>query len=193
MRVFSVLILAVLFVVSCGKTEKGLSEADKKMYMAKGKEVAQSTFELMGGKVKENMKKGGPNKAVPFCNEHANELAEKMSKKYNVSIKRTSLELRNDKNAPNEEELEVLSGFKKTKEEGGKLKPIVKEDKTGHPHFYAPIIIKKKCLACHGVLGEKLVKKTDSLIKSHYPKDLAIGYKEGDLRGIWSITFADKE
>jgi len=31
--------------------------------------------------------------------------------------------------------------------------------------------------------------QTDSIIKKLYPFDIATGYSEGDLRGIWSITF----
>jgi hypothetical protein len=59
----------------------------------------------------------------------------------------------------------------------------------GDRHFYAPIIVQKKCLTCHGEVGVDVTKKSDSIIESYYPKDLATGFKEGDLRGIWSITF----
>jgi hypothetical protein len=62
-------------------------------------------------------------------------------------------------------------------------------DKSGSPHFYAPILLQQKCLACHGEIGKNVTVKTDSIIKSFYPHDAATGFKEGDLRGIWSIAF----
>ena len=45
------------------------------------------------------------------------------------------------------------------------------------------------CLVCHGTINETVTIKMDSIIKSLYPNDKAIEYSEGDLRGIWSITF----
>ena len=65
----------------------------------------------------------------------------------------------------------------------------VEIDKSGNPHFYAPILLQQKCLTCHGIIGEDITFKTDSIIKSIYQNDVATGFKEGDLRGIWSITF----
>ena len=62
-------------------------------------------------------------------------------------------------------------------------------DKYGGPHFYAPIFLQQKCLACHGEIGKNVNAETDSIIKSIYPYDAATGFKEGDLRGIWSIAF----
>ena len=40
-----------------------------------------------------------------------------------------------------------------------------------------------------GKVDEFVSVKTDSIIKSLYSNDKAIGYIEGDLRGIWSIEF----
>ena len=66
---------------------------------------------------------------------------------------------------------------------------IVELDQLGKPHYYAPILFEKKCLMCHGTVDRELTKKADSIIKSFYPNDLATGFSEGDLRGIWSISF----
>jgi hypothetical protein len=45
------------------------------------------------------------------------------------------------------------------------------------------------CLQCHGKQVEPEVAKQ---ILKLYPKDLALGYSENEVRGIWSITFNKK-
>ncbi len=169
--------------------QQGLSQKDKKEYVTKGKEIAQATFKLMGGEVEKKMKDGGVSKAAPYCNAHAENLTDEMAEKFKVTIKRTSNKLRNEENAPNSEEKVMLEKFKTLIAEGKEVKPIVETDQEGYPHFYAPIKMKKKCLTCHGVLGESMKHEADSIIKTLYPNDNAVGYKEGDLRGIWSIAF----
>ncbi|HFS67373.1 MAG TPA: DUF3365 domain-containing protein, partial [Flavobacteriia bacterium] len=90
---------------------------------------------------------------------------------------------------PNAEEKKVIEAYLSSLKEKQNLEPIVHREKDNKVHFYAPIIMQKKCLACHGTLGKDITKQTDSIIKSFYPLDKATGFKDGDLRGIWSITF----
>jgi hypothetical protein len=45
------------------------------------------------------------------------------------------------------------------------------------------------CLKCHGKPTSDIGIKALKRIKKLYPKDLAIGYSENQIRGIWSITF----
>ena len=97
--------------------------------------------------------------------------------------------VRNQDNKATERELQIIENYKNLQSENIKLVPIVEIDNNSKKHFYAPIIINEKCLVCHGKLEEKLSIKTDSIIKSLYPNDVAIGYKVGDLRGIWSVEF----
>lgn len=180
--------IVLLFVASC---QQGLSIKEKEKYTAKGKEIAQATFKRMAGEVEKNMKQGGVSQAAPFCNAHASELTAEMEEKFNVNIKRTSHKLRNEANAPTDEEKLILEQFETSISDGMALKPQVTLDEKGLPHFYAPILLKDKCVACHGVLGETMKHETDTIIKVLYPNDKAIGFKEGDLRGMWSITFKE--
>lgn len=184
-RLFILLVVTSLL-TACGKS---LSKEEKETYLKKGTEIAQATQKKLGGTLVEKMKNGGVREAVPYCNTKALPLTREMSEQYNVTIKRTSHRLRNEKNAPNSEETFVLTDYNKMLAEGKKPEPMVKLDEYGKVHFYAPIIVQKKCLTCHGEIGFDVTKVADSIIKSHYPKDLATGFKEGDLRGIWSITF----
>ncbi len=182
----AVIFVSIVFLSSCSKS---LSKKEVEQYTIQGKEIAQTTAKKLGGIMGEKMKDGGVKEAVPFCNAEALSLTEEMSVNYNVNIKRSSHRLRNEKNKPNDEENIVINNYNKLFSEGEKLKPIVGLDASGNPHFYAPILLQKKCLACHGEIGVDVTKKSDSIIKSYYPKDLATGFKEGDIRGIWSITF----
>ncbi len=180
------LFVVVLLVSSCSKS---LSKEEKSLYTEQGKVIAQATAKKLGGTLVKKMKEGGVKDALPFCNEKAIPLTKQMSEKYNVTIKRTSHRLRNDENSPNEEEVRVINKYNTLSAEGKPMKPIVELDISGKPHFYAPIKLQKKCLACHGKIGSEITVKSDSIIKSYYPNDLATGFKENDLRGIWSITF----
>lgn len=181
------LLFSALFILS--SCSKSLSKKEVEKYTIQGKEIAQATAKKLGGTLVEKMKDGGVKDAVPFCNTKAIPLTEEMSNKFNVDIKRTSHLLRNENNKPNDEEILVINNYKDLMAKGKGLKPVVELDNDGNPHFYAPIILQKKCLTCHGEVGVNVTKKSDSIIESYYPKDLATGFKEGDLRGIWSITF----
>jgi len=186
MNKITLLLVALVILSSCSKS---LSKKEVELYTIQGKEIAQATAKKLGGTMIEKMKDGGVKEAVPFCNTKAIPFTDEMSEKFDVSIKRTSHLLRNTDNKPNAEEIIVINNYRDLVTKGKGLKPVVELDKDGNPHFYAPIIIQKKCLTCHGEVGEDVTKLSDSIIESYYPKDLATGFKEGDLRGIWSITF----
>ena len=189
MKKFVILIAVIGLISSC---KQGLTGQEKTTYITKGKEIAQATFKKMGGEVTKMMQEGGVAKAMPYCNAKAISLTQSMAKQYGVHIKRTSDKLRNTDNKADEEEAKVIEDYKALIAQSKKPHAIVTKDKKGHPHFYAPIIIQKKCLTCHGEIGKTLKRESDSIIKVLYPSDKAVGFKEGDLRGIWSITFDDK-
>lgn len=186
MKIRLYLIGVVLVFVSCSKT---LSEEEKEQYLSQGKEIAMATANTLGSNLTQKMKNGGVVEAIPFCNVMAYPLTEQMSEKYNVSIKRTSHKIRNDINMPTVEESKIIDGYLQLAKEGKPIKPSIEIDKSGKPHFYAPILLQKKCLACHGTIGDNITMESDSIIKSYYGNDKAIGFKEGDLRGVWSIIF----
>lgn len=183
-----VLLVVVLAVFSCSSK---LSEKEKQEYSEKGKEIAQATFKALSSELMIQMKAGGPAQAIPFCNQKAAPITAQLSEQYNAVIKRTSNQLRSCDNEPTERELEIIEDYKNLKSNGKPLKPIVELDSAKAKHFYAPIIISANCLVCHGKINETMTVKTDSIIKTMYPFDIATGYNEGDLRGVWSIAFND--
>ncbi len=168
------------------KVEK--KAVDSPDYIQKGVKIAKSTGKTLKGKLKAAIHEGGLVNGIKVCNAAAKKLMDSMSVVHNVKIKRTSLKLRNLKNdAPNQEEIAILSQYHKQIAKGEKIKPMVRKTKD-EIHFFAPIFIDKVCLNCHGVIGQDIKPETYKEIKKFYPKDEAINYKEGDLRAIWSIV-----
>jgi len=179
--IVSLVVLTLL--LSC--SNNNLSDKEIATYTTKGKEIGKATMKKLGSNLMQQMKFGGVKQAIPFCNLSANPLTLEMAKKHNVNIKRVSHKLRNENNKPNEAEDAIIKQYLTSISKGEKTKPIVTKDKNKKIHFYAPIKMQKKCLACHGTVS----KQTDSIIKSIYPNDNALGFKEGDLRGVLSVTF----
>ncbi len=112
-------------------------------------------------------------------------LTDSLSKAHNVTIKRTTDRWRQHKNKPTAYELEVINKYKKQLALNEALKPAIHTVEQ-QSIFYAPIITQGLCLKCH---GEKEAILDYLSIQEKYPNDLAVGYKPGDLRGIWSIAF----
>lgn len=185
---YSVLFVLFVGVISCTVSTK-LSKEDQEKHLSKGKEICQKSFALLSGNLGAQMKQGGPSQALPFCNLRAIPLTEEIAKQEQVTIKRVAKLYRNEENKPNSEALGIINKYETALKKGEELTPVLISSPSGKPQFFAPIMINKKCLACHGTVGLEVSQKTDSLIKILYPNDLATGYKIGDLRGVWSIKF----
>jgi hypothetical protein len=165
-----------------------LTEEEKTQYQEKGQKIALSVFTALSGQLQQAMGEGGVPQAIEHCNLVASPLVDSLSKEYNATVRRTSLKIRNPKDAPTAEERQMLEQYQATHAAGGALKPkIIQQGE--NIAFYAPIGIQPLCLKCHGKIGENIADADYNTIKSLYPTDEAIGYQEGDLRGMWSISF----
>ncbi len=201
----TVLLLALssLFIFSCqdqpasdsgqsADREAALSPEDSSLYLARGKELALSTFSAMSSELLAAMQRGGVEEAARYCNLAAYPLVDSLSKVHEADIRRTSLKVRNPKNKPTEAEQQQLLAFQQLFEAGSPMAPVVRPVDANTVAFYAPIQIQPLCLQCHGKMGETLKEADYAVIKELYPEDAAIGYSEGDLRGIWSIRLRKK-
>jgi len=136
--------------------------------------------------LKKQLQKNGMEKTIEFCAFNAEKISKKIESKYpNTSIKRISLNPRNQKNTPNEEEKVILQTFKKF----NKLPEKIIVEKKDKKIIYKPVVINKKvCLKCHGKISENLSKT----IKKYYPNDKATGYKLGEMAGAIVVTIKKK-
>ena len=135
------------------------------------------------------LKNNDINEAIKVCNISALEITD-LNESDDISIIRKSLKYRNDKNAPNYLEKEVLTYFKnnnisslKSFEELKFIK-IINENKIKKIFYMKAIPTKEICLTCHGKNIDEQLMKT---IKSIYPNDRAIGYSKGDIRGAFVV------
>ena len=134
------------------------------------------------------IQKKGTLAALDFCNIKAMPLTDSMATKHKATIKRVSDKNRNPNNKANAEELKYIAQFKTDLAAKKEIKPVVIE-KENKVQFYYPIETNTMCLQCH---GKQIKPEVSKQIMKLYPKDLAIGYNENEVRGIWSITFEKK-
>lgn len=167
-----------------------IAKEKEKTFADIGLEYALGTKKVLGKNLMGTIQKEGTEKALTFCNHEAIPLTDSMSVHYNAKIKRVSDKNRNPDNKANKEELKYIEQFKKDLAEKKEVKPIVMEEGK-KVHFYYPIETNTMCLQCHGK-DENIKPAVAKKIKELYPNDLAVGYSENEVRGIWSIVFDKK-
>ena len=190
---FIVLLLSAILFLACDKkreTSKETNEISTEIkipYSELGMEYATTTQKILGKNLMEKIQQGGANEALAFCNIQAIPLTDSMAVKYNATIKRVSDKNRNSSNQANPEELKYIKKFKTNLLSDNDLELLVveKEDKV---HFYYPITTNAMCLQCHGK-PQNIKPEVMLNINKLYPNDLATGYSENEVRGIWSIAF----
>jgi Protein of unknown function (DUF3365) len=133
---------------------------------------------------------GGPVNAIGVCKTIAPQIAAEKSAAAQMSVGRTSLKLRQPKNAPDAWELQQLRTFEERKAAGENPAAIEvgeyleKEDKPVFRYMKA-IPTGPVCLNCHGT---QLSPEVAAKLRELYPEDHATGFAVGDLRGAFTIT-----
>jgi len=158
----------------------------------RGKAAAQAAFGRLAPALMKALKAGGVPNAIPVCKTKAGPLTQAAADQHKVALKRVSHKPRNPANQASKEELALIQRYIQQLKAGKALKPTLRKGKD-EVVFYAPIRIPMPtCLRCHGTPGKELKAAHVKLIKKHYPKDQATGFKLGDIRGLWKVTFARK-
>lgn len=153
-----------------------------------GLKYALTTKKALGKTLMTSIEREGTNGALSFCNTKAIPITDSMSTLHNAKIKRVSDKPRNPNNKANQEELAQIDYFKSELKAQNKIIPVTIE-KNNNVQFYYPIITNGMCLQCHGVKNEQIKESTIDKLAKLYPTDKATGYKENEVRGIWSIVF----
>ena len=160
-------------------------------YIDLGKKHALSTKAILGKNLKGTIKNKGTLEAIGFCNAKAYPLTDSMSVVLNTKIKRVSDQPRNPKNTANDRELAYIKNAKLTLSKGNKVKPQM-EELNGKMIGYYPITTNAMCMQCHGDPTNQIKPEVLKSIKHLYPNDLATGYGENELRGIWVVQMDSK-
>ncbi len=176
----------ITFTPACGAdtTSGGASLED---YRMQGLQAAMQTKGALGGQLMQAIEAGGPEGAVAFCNTRAIPITEEMSTRLGMEVTRVSDRPRNPDNAADEEELAIIAQFRDALARGAEPLPEVREHHDKVVGYY-PIVTSDMCLKCHGTEGRDISPATQAVIDSSYPQDLATGYGENQLRGLFVVT-----
>lgn len=143
------------------------------------------------GELQAAMKAGGPTNAIEVCNTKASAIATELSNKNGLQIGRTSLKIRNPKNAPDAWETKVMKEFEARKAKGEDPAALEHSEvvtdggkKTFRYMKALPVAQGMPCPVCHGV---ELKPEVRAKLQQLYPQDKATGFKVGDLRGAVTI------
>jgi len=147
-------------------------------------------IKMLGGALKSELKsrmKSDPSgmEALAFCTGSAERITNEVNAKLPkyAKVRRTALKVRNNKvNTADVTDKKVMEAFvadiKEKKLDSKSIKIVKEGDVT---RLYKPLVTGKACLKCH---GSTLDPKIKDALKSVYPQDKAIGFKEGSLRGV---------
>ncbi|NOR55441.1 MAG: DUF3365 domain-containing protein [Sulfurovum sp.] len=122
--------------------------------------------------------------AMTFCISQAQTLTAEVNTKLpsHVEVRRTSLQIRNMSNNPDETDIQVMQTFKKAVEEKKSSASMMREVKVGEvTRIYKPLLVGKACLKCH---GENISPVLNTTLNAAYPEDNATGLTLGDFRGV---------
>jgi hypothetical protein len=134
----------------------------------------------------------GPEGALAFCADSAQLLTARYQAD-GLDVHRTSLKVRNPANAPDSVEVRVLD-FLADLHESGVLPPEYVEVRrlatgTRELRYFRPIRVATGCVTCHGP-SDNIAPAIRAVLAERYPEDLAVGYVEGDLRGVIAVRRA---
>jgi hypothetical protein len=126
--------------------------------------------------------------AFESCNHQATQMTRDLVEASRLSLRLTSLRVRNPGNAATQAERKILEKLEEAHRAGKLPEELVEKvtEKGEEKVMYVkPVLVDEQCLACHGrVIPRGVV----DLIKIKFPGDTATGYQLGDLRGMISIT-----
>ncbi len=154
--------------------------------------IAKKAIKKVGGATKKamqtTMKKHGVVAAAKFCSLKADKIVTKANKNLpkGVSVRKISTKYRNPSAKPTKLDKEILAKFEQDIKDKKKPKMVVLKLSDTHFKVYKPVIIKGKCLLCHGDKTTRNAKAYE-YIKKHYPQDKAVDFKLGDLRGAFLV------
>lgn len=167
--------------------------ADSDQYTTEAKNLTGALAQELKGELGKAMKAGGTITAIKVCSSLAPAIAKKHSDSSGWSIGRTSLQFRNPNNAPDAWEGKVLHQFEQQRAQGASPDALVYSElveEGGEKYFrfmkgiVMPSMEKMPCLNCH---GKNIDAKTLAELNQIYPRDMARGYKAGQLRGAFTL------
>lgn len=167
--------------------DKPLSSNEEKQYSIKGDSIVKLTFDTLRSALQQSIREKGVGGAIEYCNINAAAITS-LYERDGVVIRRTAQKYRNPSNAPDSIEKVIFRHYDSLSGNKQPLQHVVMP-LGGKVHYFKPIILQPMCRNCHGAIGSDIQPGTMGLIKRSYPSDRATGFSDGDLRGIWHVSF----
>ena len=168
-----------------------LDDSLKEELIERGSKIAKLTASSLQKALKNAIREDGLEYAIEICNIYALDITDSISESESVLIKRLAKKYRNPVNETDSAESELFKSYILEWLGGRQLNPKIIPDNNGHPVYYSPIYVGKLCLNCHGEPGTNIDSKLAKSINELYPEDKATNFKQGQLRGMWSISFTE--
>jgi hypothetical protein len=132
------------------------------------------------------MQNGGPVNGVEVCAVQAPRIAADLSEESGWEINRVSLRARNQSSAiPDSWETKVLTEFDRRQLGGEPVTQLnAAEIVDGEFRYMQAQAAGPLCLTCHGT---EISNEVQSVLRRHYPQDMATGYTAGQIRGAISL------
>ena len=172
---------------------KQIHEPDiQKRALEMGEKIALEAEKTLGGALKKAISEKGFSEAITFCNISAYPLLENLQSDTKSTIRRVTFKQRNPSNKPDDLEAQLLDAYHYNEENNITSTPSVQKHNEDY-YYVKPIFVKELCLNCHGSPEENIEQSNFDKLKELYPEDQAMGYKAGQLRGMWSVKIPKKE
>lgn len=159
---------------------------------ADARAIASQLIQKLGGALKQEMARGGPENAVSVCRDIAPSLAGDLSRSSGSRVARVSLKVRNPLlGQPDTWEQQVLADFDRRAASGEKAEfleraEIVEEPQGRYFRYMKALPVLPLCLSCHGG-DETVAPQVKAKLALEYPHDRAFGYVMGQIRGAVTI------
>jgi len=183
--------VALLLLGGCVHNKNGFNAREKEKVVSLGEMAVKRLMSQLKTNLGMALKEGGFAKAVDFCAGKAQELTAKVNKELVVvKVSRLSDKYRNPKDRATGEDLKVIEELKEKLKEGKLPKYVIRKE-GNYFVYYKPIIVAPFCLNCHGE-PTRMNPEVLRVLREKYPKDKALGYKAGQLRGVFKVVIPEK-
>lgn len=170
---------------------KGLSAEQVENYHRRGVEIVGMTFSALNTALMNAMQgDSAVLKAIEYCHTAAMPITDSLAEHYGVKVARLAEKNRNPENAiVHAADSEIFQKFKDTPATELRNAETLQRLSDGSLVFYKAIPLQPQCMACHGPVST-IGPDSYSAITALYPNDKAVGFRPGELRGMWRITLA---
>jgi hypothetical protein len=167
---------------------------DDEYLLQQGNAASAALFGELMSVLNKTMQEKGIVEAIAFCRLEALPLTAQTAATLDQvkSLRRIGVRTRNPENHVDEIDREVLEEFLREWDSMEPPAPRLRsvEDSGGAKEirYYRPIPVAASCLACHGA-EQDIEPSVLHALSKQYPRDEAVGFSEGDLRGAIVVSF----